>query len=226
MPPPPPRFGLVSSEDRRPWSAPRRMLVVVLASVALVFVAPPGSDAHVRYEGGCDVYGYCELFYGTTHSDPFGSPPVDPINVVFWPYGWYEFNIMHWEWSWRDQDCNSDLWNYRQLSNNQWYWGTQDGWRASAGCFGGRWHARGFRGHEHYGSALDSNNWSVSDVHHESWAHNIDRSWQEAEEEARLNAYYQGHPTTPNWTYLPRGNGCFQGYCYNGWPAQINPRPL
>lgn len=202
----------------------RAAAVVAVASVLLALVAPARSDAHIRNQGGCDANGYCELFFGTTHGEP-GSSAVDPINVVFWPYGWNELTLMHREWQWRDQACNSDQWNYRQTLHNQFHWATQNGWRASAGCIAnGRWHARGFRGHEHYGSPNDSNNWSVADVHHESWAHNIDRSWQEAEEEARLNAVVAGRPTTANWTYLPRAHGCFQGYCYNGWPAQIDAR--
>jgi len=194
--------------------------LAVIVSLSLA----AGARSHIRYSGNCDAYGYCEYFNGNTTGTPGGSG-IDPINIVWYPYGRGAESVLRNEMFW-DSGCGSDQYNNRLLDSG-WAWAVQNAQKASTGCatYPGRWHARIFWGHLHNGNSLAYDNWAVSDSHHEGWTHEINVSWQEAEEKVREElAVYWGRDTTANWTYLPRADGCYQGYCYNGWPARINAK--
>jgi hypothetical protein len=200
---------------------------VALAAVFVVLLVAPSASSHIRYWGtNCGPENYCEYFNGNTVEEDNINNEVDPINIVWYCCGSWDPNVrgmLENEMGWTNSSGSGQR-NYRLVGNpqSQWFeWRTQTGSRADGGFPGSRWHARVFLGHTH-DSWVD--NWSVSDAHHEDWNHDIDTTWQDAEEHVRVRlAVTFGRSTTANWTYLPRANRCWPGGggCYNGWPANI-----
>ena len=203
--------------------------VIALAALALALAFPVAGGAHIRYSG-CDVYpvdypnGYCEYFRGTTN-DPGDHHRIDPINVVWYPYGTLPNvgRIMKYQFCWPFTDT-SDQVNYRVVGSSdpdtwRWAWAEQEISRASDSWPGSRWHARVFRGHNHVSDYYD---WSVSDAHHESWFwHDIDRDWDDVEARVRYLARVDGHSVDDFWTYLPRANDIIQGWYSDGWASRV-----
>lgn len=204
-----------------------KRLLVAIGAVAATLVLAPAASAHDRYWGtDCGPGDYCELYNGNTVESGDHNNVVDPINLLWYCCGSWDPNVRHMlenEMGY-DEDCTSPQANYRLVGDpsSQWWEGRdQTASRASGGCPGSRWHARVFLGHTH-DSPVD--NWSVSDSHHEDWTHDIDTTWQEAEEYVRERlAVVFGRSTTANYTYLPRAEGQWPagGGYYNGWPANI-----
>lgn len=216
---------VISSGSRpRPWRRAALLLAGLLA-LATTAILAPAAAAHIREIGSCDPYGYCEYFYGNTVESSDHTRIKDPINVVWYPWGswdpnvkWIMENEMYWPYT---NGSSQDNFRLRgTMSNLYWEWAPQAAQRASA-SEGARWHLRAFVGHTHDDPYY---NWSISDSHHDNVDHSgVDVSWQEAEEKVReREAVVYGRDTVANWTYLPRADSCFQGYCYNGWPARIN----
>jgi hypothetical protein len=201
----------------------RHMRWVVLAAVlaaGLVFVS--ASSAHVRYDCGYEYNptGICTYFNGDTVNENYEK--VDPINIAWYPYGLWVYNIQNTfdAIGWGNDD-GSQQWNYRLLGDECCYYyfdyGGQIGQRATGCC--SRFHARVFRGHNHYD---DYNDWSVSDAHQEDFFHNIE-SWEYAEDTLRGSAEGAGRGGEAAWTYLPRADCWCQGQYSNGWADRIAP---
>ena len=211
-----------------------KRIVLAVAAAAALMLAPAGSG-HVRTAGNCDAFGYCELFFGVTVSPGDHSNVIDPINVAWYPYGSASRvrAVLNNEFGWT-HECGSSQANRRLLGSMSgglyWAYANQNAQQGSSGCpnpahgcfyIGNcdRWHARVFQGHTHDSA---SNNWSVSDAHHENHFHRIDRSWEVAEDEVARRASAHGHAVQDFWTYLPRADATFQGYASNGWTVRVN----
>ena len=204
----------------------------LLAALVAGLVVVPAAAAHVRY-AGCE--GYCEYFNGNTVRPEDNTTPIDPINVVWFPWGsagqvrYVLNNQIGWT-----HECGSNQNNRRLLgsmSGGLYYaFAQQNVQQASSGCPNpayncwyvsncDRWHTRIFTGHSH---DLASNNWSAAGVHHENNSHDIDTSWEVAESTMASRAANAGHAYEHYWTYLPRAAGPFQGYHSDGYAVRIN----
>jgi hypothetical protein len=193
---------------------------------------PATAGAHgPRFACGSSVNpgGWCARFNGDTTSDLAGKKPVDPINIVWYPYGgWHAETtgaevqfILHYQFRWT-HGCGSLQWNYRD--GRSW---PLDGQRAQSWCPNARYHLRVFQGHSHqrccYPGRSLVDDWSVSDAHHESFLeHDIDMNWDKVESLFAALARAYRHPTTPRWLFLPRANRTFQGFYSDGWATQVN----
>jgi hypothetical protein len=201
----------------------RFLLLMTLVLGTLLLAS--GSSAHVRYSGSCDSQGYCEYFYGNTVSPSNHSNVIDPINIVWYPYGWItRVNewILGYQYGWT-ADCGSNQHNYRLLGSmsggTYWGWANQNQQAGSNGCPLTRYHLRLFYGHSHGDSY---NDWTIADAHHEACCdHHIDRGWEQVEDTVRSLGSSYGHGTKDNWSYLPRADRTFQGYASNGWASRI-----
>jgi hypothetical protein len=218
------RFAPASVKHR-----PRGLLRFFLAAtgvVAFICLSSPAATAHIRYSGGCDAQGYCEYFYGDTTQTSDHSDVEDPINIIWYDYGGWEAYIKPFlvgQLGWTSTYGGSQH-NYRLLGSMSgslyWGWAAETGQRASAGFPGARYHVRGFSGHTHDAMV---NNWAVSGAHHEDYFHDIDRFWEDVENEMVTFAAAYGHLSTNDWSYLPRADGLFMGYTYSGWADRITP---
>ena len=208
-----------------------RKLILAVAVLA-VLAAASGASAHgPRYACSTSINftGWCANFNGVTTNDWQGRNVVDPVNIVWWPYGGWRVTvtggelqyILTYQYGWRET-CGSTQWNYRDGSHKP-----QDGSAGSSWCPNSRWHVRVFQGHAHQSCCNPGKSspydYSVSDAHHESFPfHDIDMNWDRAESLVAGIARAHGHPTTPFWLYLPRANRTFQGFYSDGWATQVN----
>ena len=208
-----------------------RRLVLLLAAAAALAAAQPAAT-HIRYACGSNQSGYCTYFNGNTRNDT-DTGTIDPINAIWYPYGGSNGDtyggatfMMAYQLYWT-HTCGSDQWNHR------WRYGAtydyyanflpeERSW-ATSWCPDTRYHTRVFDGHAHgpmyVGSYYD---WSVGDVHHESFPfHNIDRDWDAVEWHFVDLAASYGHGYTRYWQYLPRAYGNFGGYQSDGWASRV-----
>jgi hypothetical protein len=201
--------------------------VVVAAVLAAGLVSVSTSSAHIRYDCGWEYNptGICTYFNGETvvwNSDYNYYETVDPINIVWYPYGLWNWNIQNTfaAIGWHNPDGSPQV-NYRLLGDECCYYyfdyAGHLGQRATGAA--ARFHARVFRGHNHYD---DYNDWSVSDAHEEDDLHNI-VSWEYAEDTLRGSAEGAWREGEAAWTYLPRAEGWFQNQYSNGWADRIAP---
>jgi hypothetical protein len=200
----------------------RWVAVAAVLAAGLLFVS--AASAHIRYGCGYEYNptGLCTYFNGDTTDSPGGNR-VDPINIIWYPGGlwewriWSTFNAIGW-----NDTCGGGQYNWRLVGppgGEYWDWVSQIGQRATGGCPGSRFHARVFRGHNHQDDSLD---WSISDAHQEDWNHDI-VSWEYAEDTLRGAAEGAGRGGEAAWQYLPRGEGWIQGQYSNGWADRIAP---
>jgi hypothetical protein len=94
-----------------------------LSLLAATLLITANASAHIREQGQCDPHNWCEYFYGGTNAPPpFPSenpPTIDPINVIWYPWGSLDPNIVHifqWELSWSDSSGGSQV-NNRLVGN-------------------------------------------------------------------------------------------------------------
>ena len=212
---------------------PRIFALLLFATLAVTL--PTAASAHIRYSCSSSESGTCHHFWGFSTSSavlaPADSLRVDPINLVWYPYGTSTraATIMNNEWDWT-HTCGSDQYLYRTHGVPDVYWDSSNfqSQRASNGCPGisacsyttgcDRYHARVWAGHGHQ-TWYDE--WSVSAVHHENELHNIDEPWEAIEDDALANAARTGRGREDMWTYLPRADQPFQGYDSDGYAIRV-----
>jgi hypothetical protein len=216
-----------------------RNWALLAALVLVTAVFPAASSAHVLYSCGTEYNptGTCSYFNGDTRNPGNHDVRIDPINVAWSPYGsWadpYVHYVLNNQFGWT-HECGGDQDNYRLLGSmgggTYWGWAMQIGQQGSSGCpdpshtcwyYGNcdRFHVRAFKGHDH---PTHYENWSVSDAHHEDTNHNIDASWEYAEDTVRSLAAQNNHATQVAWTYLPRADDWFGAYYSDGWASEVN----
>ena len=210
----------------RPW---RLRLVAALAGVAAVgLLVAPSASSHMRYSCSTqyDPYGICEYWQGYTRPSDVDRR-IDPINLVWNPWGAVT-NVVNafWDINWRWTDGSTQY--NRRLSDDGaggyiYLLRPQNAQRASNQGPYTRYHARVFFGHsEAYGDWW----WSVSDAHHEACCtHQIDRNWDTVESQTVTALAGHGYGYTRYWTFLPRGQGDFQGYWSDGWATRVDAIP-
>lgn len=196
-------------------------LAVATGMLAVVFA--PTARAHVTYACGSDIYGVCEYFRGYTQPADTNTT-IDPINIAWTPYG-TTLNVVNslWDVNWRWTDA-SIQYNRRLMDDGTGGYayrvGEQDASRATEQAPFARYHARSFFGHS---EGYADMNWSVSDAHHESCCtHAIDQDWDDVEWYLVGLMYDLNRATESYWTYLPLGEGNFQGYHSDGWASRID----
>jgi hypothetical protein len=201
-------------------------------ALCILLLMPGVAGAHgPRYACSSSINptGWCARFNGDTTNSLSGTTSVDPINIVWSPYGGWSASvtgaevqyILHYQFGWT-YSCGSTQWSYRDGRSFP-----QEGQRAQSWCPNRRYHLRVFQGHAHqtccypYRSSIDD--WSVSDAHHESFLeHDIDMGWDKVESLIAALARSYNHPTTAYWLFLPRANRTLQGYYSDGWATRIN----